>query len=160
MKSLAFMTLLIVVCASCRTVETDRTLCAELRALPDHSLVKFERPMSAHDGGSTTVPLGFNNGQEYMLRCFCQGNLLIGLWNTNEWEKGYRFQIRRSEQDKPVETIRLDSPVAKRLSLLLQQFVEATPSTNWTANFAASLSKMMHRETYEAAKASAGFMNW
>ena len=116
--------------------------------------------MGAHDGGSASIPLGFNNGQEYVLRCFCLGNLLIGGWKTNDWEKGYRFQVRRSEQEGPIETIRLDSPVAERLSVLLQQFVEDADRTDWTTDFATSLSKMMHRRTYDGAKATAGFMSW
>ncbi len=78
----------------------------------------------------------------------------------NDWEKGYRFQIRRAEQETPVETVRLDSPVAERLSLLLLQFAEDSPKRDWTTHFAASLSKMMHRRSHDTASATSGFMNW
>jgi hypothetical protein len=159
MKWVAFMCLLLALCVSCDTVQTDRTLRAELRALPDHSLVEFGTPMGAHDGGSTSIPLGFSNGQEYMLKCFCLGNLMIGSWKTNDWENGFRFQISRIGQRERVETIRLDSPVANRLSVLLRDFAEDSPGNEWSG-WAVLLSKMMHRSTYDAAKVAAGFMQY
>jgi hypothetical protein len=156
----ASISLLLVLCSGCNTVQTNRILRAELLALPDHSLVEFGRPMGAHDGGSTSIPLRFSTGQEYMLRCFCLGNLWIGAWKTNDWEKGYRFQISKVEQREPVETIRLDSPVAKRLSVLLREFAEDSAEKGWSRDWAAVLSRMMHRHTYDSAKASASFMRW
>ena len=159
MKSLGLIPVLLVLCMSCGTVQTDRRLNAELRALPDHSLAEVGRAAIAHDGGSTSIPLAFSNGQNYQLRCFCWGNLLIGAWKTNHWEKGYRFQISRLGQREPVETIRLDGPVANRLSVLLRKFAEDSPGNEFTTD-AVLLSKMMHRSTYDAAKVAAGFMSY
>jgi hypothetical protein len=85
MKSSNLLRFLFVVCTGCATVETDARLNAELRALPDHSLVKIGIPAVAHDCGSTSIDLGFPNGQTFTLRCLCDGNLLIGNWKTNDW---------------------------------------------------------------------------
>ena len=151
--------LVCLVCGGCSTVPTDSALNTELRTLPDHSLIAFGTGMTAHDGGSTSMPLRFSNGQEYLLRCFCIGNLLTGSWKTNAWEKGYRFQISRISQLDRVETIRLDSPVANRLSVLLLQFAE-DPANKESSAWAVSLSRMMHRGTYDTAKATSGFISW
>jgi hypothetical protein len=151
--------LLCMLCGGCSTVPTDSALNAELRTLPDRSLIAFGTGMTAHDGGSTSIPLRFSNGDEYLLRCFCFGNLLIGSWKTNAWDKGYRFQISRIGQLDRVETIRVDSPLANRLSVLLLQFAE-DPANKESSAWAVSLSKMMHRDTYYTGKAAAGFMSW
>jgi hypothetical protein len=148
---------MLVLCTSCDTVETNRALNAEVRALPSHSLVQFGTPADAHDGGSTSIALTFTNGQTYMLRCFCVGNLMIGRWKTNLWEKGYRFQLYRPGQDERAETIRLDSPIACHLSILLGEFAEDSADKRLGA-YATSLSSMMYRSTYETGKASSTFM--
>ncbi len=159
MKLLAIIPFVLALCSSCGTVPRNRALHTELLAMADNSLIELGTGMTAHDGGSTSIPLRFSNGQEYLLRCFCFGYLLIGSWKTNAWEKGYRFQISRIGQRETVETIRLDSPVANRLSVLLLQFAE-NPTNKQSTAWAASLSGMMHRNTYYTAKATAGFMSW
>ena len=63
--------------------------------------------------------------------------LLLGQssdWRMEDqhWEKGYRFQISRLGQREPVETIRLDSPVANRLSVLLREFAEDSPGNKFS----------------------------
>jgi hypothetical protein len=142
-------------CFGCSTVPRDKVLEAQLRALPGHSLVAFGTPGLSHDGGSTGVILTFNNGQEYLLRCLCVGNILHRSWKTNDWKQGYRFQIYQPDSYQQVETIKLDSPLANRLSVLLRQFSEDHPAGEWS-HLALSFSRMMHRRTYDEARATAG----
>ena len=70
---------------------------------------------------------------------------MTGSWNTNLWEKGYRFQIWPDGQDQQKETIRLDTPLALHLGTLFREFANDSSNAQSQA-WAESLSGMMQRE--------------